>query len=323
MPNDRIIAFIDLGTNSARLLLVAVAAGGATAAITQQKEVVRLGEGGLAGSLLREDAMNRAVAACARFAETARACGASEIVAVATSATREARNRADFIERVRRETGINLRVISGEEEARLIYLGVSSGTRLGDHLTLFIDVGGGSTEIILGTQDRHLFLDSLKLGAIRLTSMFFDAGFDGPVSPAAYRRLTAHVRGAAGPAVEALQGQRIDLAIGSSGTAQNLLDITARRVLGRPARHDEAVARRDLRETVRQLCAMPLAERKGVPGLHPDRADIIIAGAAILETLLRRLGIEQLRSSERGLREGLLIDSLARVRPAAPPHGAE
>lgn len=322
MPNERILAFIDLGTNSARLLLVAVTTDGSTKTILQQKEVVRLGDGGFAGRRLREDAMDRAVAACGRFADLARARSASEIIGVATSAAREARNRAAFLERLRRETGINVRVISGREEARLIYLGVRTGLSLGDRTALFIDIGGGSTEVILGTQREHLFLDSLKLGAIRLTSMFFEPAFDGPVSAAAYRRLTAHVRTATARAVQALQGREIDLAIGSSGTAQNLLDITARRVLGHPARRDDAVARRDLRETVRQLCALPLADRRNVPGLNPDRADIIIAGAATLETLLRELRIERLRSSDRGLREGLLVECVSRLQAAAPPPGA-
>lgn len=322
MPNERIVAFIDLGTNSARLLLVAIAADGSTTTLVQQKEVVRLGEGGFADRRLRDDAMDRAVAACGRFAELARARGASEIIAVATSAAREARNRAALVERLRCETGINLRIIPGREEARLIYLGVRSGVSLDDRTALFIDIGGGSTEIILGTQREHLFLDSLKLGAIRLTSMFFEPGFDGPVSAAAYRRLTTHVRTATARGVQALQGREIDFAIGSSGTAQNLLDITIRRGLERPARRDDAVARRDLCATIRELCALPLADRRNVPGLNPDRADIIIAGAAILETLLRELRIERLRSSDRGLREGLLVECVSRLQAAAPPPGA-
>jgi len=318
MSSERIVAFIDLGTNSARLLLVSVAADGSTTTISQQKEVIRLGEGEFAGKKLRDDAMDRAAAVCGRFAEMARAKGAAEIIAVATSATREARNKTAFLQRLHRQTKINLRIISGKEEARLIYLGVSSGTRLDDQKALFIDIGGGSTEIVLGNQSEHFFIDSLKLGAIRITSMFFEPGFDGPVSPAAYRRIVQHVRSSTVRAAAALSGHKIDLAIGSSGTVQNMVDITARRVHGRPAQRDDVIATADLSASAAELCALPLADRRNVPGLSANRADIIIAGAAILETILRQLKVPGLRASERGLREGLLIDYLARSQAATP-----
>lgn len=316
MPNDRTVAFIDLGTNSARLLLVSVAADGSTTTLSQQKEVIRLGEGEFASRRLQKDAMDRAVAVCGRFAEMARARDAVEIIAVATSATREASNRAALLQRMRSEAKINLHVISGREEARLIYLGVASGTRIDSQKALFIDIGGGSTEVILGNQSEHLFIDSLKLGAIRLTSMFFEPGFDGPVSKAMYRRLTEHVRNKTLRAVQALTKHRIDIAIGSSGTIQNMVDITARRTLGRPAQRDDAIATADLSRMIEDLCDMPLAARRKAPGINPDRADIIIAGAAILETLLTQLKSPAIRASERGLREGLLIDYLARSAPA-------
>lgn len=318
MPTDPIVAFIDLGTNSARLLLVSVAPDGATTTLSQQKEVVRLGEGGFAGRRLQEDAMDRAAAVCGRFAEMARAKGAAEIIAVATSATREARNKTAFLQRLRREAKINLRIISGREEARLIYLGVASGMRLDRRKALFIDIGGGSTEIVLGSQSEHFFIDSLALGAIRLTSMFFEPGFEGPVRPAVYRRMAQHVRSSTVRAAAALSRHTIDLAVGSSGTVQNMVDITARRVLGRPNQREDVIAAADLIDTTRQLCALPLSARRKVPGLNPDRADIIVAGAAILVTILRSLKIPGLRFSERGLREGLLIDYLARRAPADP-----
>ncbi|MCC6909873.1 MAG: Ppx/GppA family phosphatase [Phycisphaerales bacterium] len=318
MPNDRIVAFIDLGTNSARLLLVSVAADGSTTTLSQQKEVIRLGEGEFASRRLQKDAMDRAVAVCGRFAEMARARDASEIIAVATSATREASNRGAFLERMRREAKINLHVISGKEEARLIYLGVASGTRIDNQKALFIDIGGGSTEVVLGNQSEHFFIDSLKLGAIRLTSMFFEPGFDGPVSKATYRRLTEHVRHKTLRAVQALGKHKIDLAIGSSGTIQNMVDLTARQTLGRPAQRDDAIATADLSRMIEELCDMPLAARRKAPGINPDRADIIIAGAAILEPLLTQLKVPSIRASERGLREGLLIDYLARSARAVP-----
>lgn len=318
MPSERIVAFIDLGTNSARLLLVSVSADGATATLSQQKEVIRLGEGEFGSKRLQAEAMDRAVAVCGRFAEMARAKDAQEIIAVATSATREAQNKRTFLQRMRSEARINLRIISGKEEARLIYLGVASGTRIDVQKALFIDIGGGSTEIVLGNQSEHFFIDSLKLGAIRITAMFFEPGFDGPVSAAMYRRIVQHVRNQAVRAVQSLSRHKIDLVIGSSGTVQNMVDITARRVLGRPAQRDDVVSAADIRDTAAELRSLPLAARRKVVGLNADRADIIVAGAAILETLMHQLKTPGIRASERGLREGLLIDYLARSAKQMP-----
>ena len=315
---ERIVAFIDLGTNSVRLLLVRIAPDRSYTILSQQKEVVRLGKGEFTSHRLRPEAMDRAVFVCNRFAEMARAGGAHEIVAVATSASREARNRREFLARLRDEAKLDVRIISGKEEARLIYLGVASALRLDDRQCLFIDVGGGSTEVILGNQKQHLYLDSLQLGAIRLAGRFFKPGDDGPISKALYKRIKAHVRHHALRAIQALEDRRIDLAVGSSGTVLNLVDVTIQRRHGRTLAKDDVVTLDDLRETVERLCALSLAERRKVPGLNPDRADIIVAGAAVVETLLETLKVPSLRASDRGLRDGLLIDYLSRVEPTRP-----
>src|SRR5262249_18994594 len=162
---EHIVGFIDLGTNSVRLLLVRINANHSYTVLNEQKETVRLGEGEFRRSTLQPEAMRRAGLVCARFAEIARSRGAAQVLAVATSATREAENRASFLRHLRRIAGIDVRVISGKEEARLIYLGVSSGANIGGRQALFLDVGGGSTEVIIGDQQQYRFLDSLKLGA--------------------------------------------------------------------------------------------------------------------------------------------------------------
>src|SRR5882672_6828597 len=168
----RVVGFVDMGTNSVRLLLVRIRPNHAYSILNSQKEVIRLGDHEFGERRLQKAAMNRAVLVCRRFAELARASGAEEIVAVATSATREARNKAEFLRRLKREAGIEFHTVSGKEEARLIYLGVASGIHLGRKRALFIDIGGGSTELVLGDQEQPLYLDSLRLGAIRLTSLF-------------------------------------------------------------------------------------------------------------------------------------------------------
>lgn len=166
----RVVAFIDIGTNSVRLLVVRIFPNHSYTVLTQLKHTVRLGEGEFDEHYLQPEAIDRAVLVCQQFATLARASGAGEIIAVATAATREARNQRGFLDRLRQEAEIDVRVVSGLEEARLIYLGVANGVHLGDKQALFVDIGGGSTEIVVGTQRQHRYLNSLKLGAIRLTT---------------------------------------------------------------------------------------------------------------------------------------------------------
>jgi len=149
---EQVVAFIDIGTNSIRLLVVRLGAGGGYTVLSEQKEVVRLGEGEFPSDMLSEAAMDRAVLVCRTFVDLARSFHATEFEAVATSATREARNQQVFLNRLATEANLPVRVIAGREEARLIYLGIRSGVDLGDQTALFIDIGGGSTELSVGTR---------------------------------------------------------------------------------------------------------------------------------------------------------------------------
>ena len=310
---EHLVGFIDLGTNSVRLLLVRINPNHSYTVLSEQKETVRLGEGEFRNNTLQPEAMRRAGLVCARFAEIARSRGATQVIAVATSATREADNRAAFLRHLRRVAGIDVRVISGKEEARLIYLGVSSGANLGGRQTLFIDIGGGSTEVIVGDQQQYRFLDSLKLGAIRLSAMFFRTGDTGPVSPAKYARMQRYIRTRSVRTLERLHQCTIEQAIGSSGTIMNLAEIAMRRVYKRGLSKGDAITREQIRDVVGLLCSLPLDKRREVPGINPERADIIIAGAAVLETLMQELDLASIGYSERGLREGLPIDYLSRA----------
>jgi exopolyphosphatase/guanosine-5'-triphosphate,3'-diphosphate pyrophosphatase len=231
---------------------------------------------------------------------------------VATSATREAENRSDFLRLLERDAQIDVHIVSGREEARLIYLGVSSGMHLGNKKALFIDIGGGSTELIVGDQLGYDYLDSLKLGAIRLTSLFFLPDQSGPISTERYALIQQYVRNTAVRSVQAISKYSFDFAIGSSGTIENLADIAALMFLKRRRLREDVFQYDQLRRVVEMLSALPLEERRQVPGINPGRADIIVAGAAIIDTLMYDLGIQELRVSDRGLRDGLLIDYLSR-----------
>jgi exopolyphosphatase/guanosine-5'-triphosphate,3'-diphosphate pyrophosphatase len=309
---EHIVGFIDLGTNSVRLLLVRIHENQAFTVLSEQKETVRLGEGEFRRNLLQPEAMRRAANVCAKFAEIARSRGAEYVICVATSATREARNRGTFVRHIQRVAQVDCRVISGKEEARLIYLGVASGVNIGGRQTLFIDIGGGSTEVIVGDQQQYRFLDSLKLGAIRLTGMFFNPGETGAVPSAKYARIGRYVRARSVRTLQRLRQFPIEQAIGSSGTIMNLAEIAIRMAYRRGLAKGDAVSRAQLRDVIDLLCSLPLERRREVPGINPDRADIIIAGAAIVETLMQELDVPAITISERGLRDGLPIDYLSR-----------
>jgi exopolyphosphatase/guanosine-5'-triphosphate,3'-diphosphate pyrophosphatase len=310
---------MDIGTNSVRLLIVRVEPNHAYRILTDQKEVVRLGEDEFVEQRLQPKAMQRAALICARFAHLAHSHGAHEIIAVATAAVREAENKSAFLRRLRQEAELEVRVVSGMEEARLIYLGVSSGVHLGEKTALFVDIGGGSTEIAVGNQQQHHFLASLSLGAIRVSSLFLTDPA-APVSPEHYALIQRNVRVAAVRAIQQVRRYHLDLAIGSSGTIQNLADIAARMFNRRKRERDggvvpNALTHDQLKQVVKVLCDLPLDKRRQVPGINPERADIIIGGAAVLDTLMQELQVSELAISERGLRDGLLMDYLSRRQP--------
>ena len=303
------VAFIDIGTNSIRLLLARLQPNHSYTILTELRQIVRLGEGEFANQHLQPEAMARTVSVVKQFAELARANGADDIVAVATAAAREAANQDVFVTRLQAEAQLDVRVISGPEEARLIYLGVSHGMHLGDQQAWFIDIGGGSTEVIIGGQHQPVYMGSLELGAIRLTTHFLPEE-DGPVSLQAYEAVQRYVRHHAVRTLHEMRAYHIDLAIGSSGTIRNLADVAAHHFHKRPLQQDDVLTYAHLQQVVTLLAALSLEERRKVPGLQPERADIILAGAAILDVCMQELGVTDLHVSEYGLREGLLVDYL-------------
>ncbi len=306
-----VFAAIDIGTNSIRLAVVRVEEGQRLTTLAIHREVVRLGEGEFETNQMTPEAISRGALVCSKFADVARGFEARDIVAFATSAVREAENREDFIERVREAAGIEVRVISGVEEARLIWLGVSSGIELGTRQAVLIDIGGGSTEVIVGGSSGHKMLESMKLGSVRLSNQFL--GQDGPVSPETFAKIQHYVQGVATQVVRRVRGHGFDLALGSAGTITTLGDIIARRSPEAGGSQRNPIIRlAELRDTVQVLCRLPLEERRRVPGMDPTRADILLGGAAVIVTLMEALGTDRLTVSDRGLRDGILLDYLLR-----------
>jgi len=311
--SGRIVAFVDIGTNSVRMLVVRFNPNHSYSVLTRQKQQVRLGEGEFDEEELTPEAMDRTCVVCRRFVDLARSFGAEEFVAVATSAAREASNQKILLNRLRHESQIDVRVISGLEEARLIYLGVASGLHLGEREGFFIDIGGGSTEISVGGQQQFHLLESFRLGAIRLTNLFFSENLSAPVRPDQYRVVQQYVRNAIIPTVQKIKKHKIDLAVGSSGSIMNLADIAQKTLHPEGNIPTGVITYRDLRKIIDLLCDVPLEERRKVPGINPERADIIIAGAVILETFMKEIGLETMTTTGRGLQDGLLMDYLSRM----------
>ena len=308
----QVVAFVDIGTNSVRLLVVRINPNLSTTVISQEKEVVRLGEHEFKDDILRPEAMRRTVLVCRKFAELAKTYGATEIVAVGTSAIREARNQKDFLKQLMTEAGLNVHVISGREEARLVYLGVSSGVDIGEEKAIFVDLGGGSTEIAIGNQYKWCYLDSLRFGSIRLTAEFIGEGWTGPVPNHVYEHIKRYVRSNMFRTTARVKQSKAKLAFGSSGTIINLAEITNRMFKNNENGRNQVLSKKNLKKMVPILCSSSLNERKKIHGINPERADIIIAGAAITETLMEEFELDEITVSYKGLRDGLLVDYLSR-----------
>ena len=317
---------MDIGTNSVRLAVVEVQPGATWTTLANQKQVVRLGEGEFTADAKRskksddapvrhaltDEAIERGALVCARFVEVARGFGAEEIVALATAAVREADNGDKFVERVRAMADLDVRVISGQEEARLIYLGVASGVDFAPkENALFIDIGGGSTELIVGDAQNHVFLDSLRIGAIRATSEFIPDP-SKPITPAVWADLQKHVRSILAPAARAIGKAGFASLYGSSGTTINLAEMVAaaNEAPNPTSFRNYSMALGDLQALTKRLCGMTQEQRRRVPGINPERSDIIIGGAAILQTVMETVGAASIRISDRGLREGIIVDRL-------------
>ncbi len=303
------LAAIDLGTNTVRLLVVE-ASGAAWRALHEEQRVTRLGAGQAGTGILQPAAMRRTAEVVAAFARRAEDLGVRDVRIVATSAVREAANGAEFLAQVRSSSGRQVRVISGEDEARLTLLGVTEALPdlRGDFL--LFDIGGGSTEFVLSRAGRASQAVSVKLGVVELAERFMD---QGPVDHTRYDAMAAEVgaRLAAGLTGPILRHGAPAL-VGSAGTVTTLAALDLGLESYDPVRvQGHRLTRAAVAELGGRLAALRLAERAALPCLEPGRADLIVAGSAICLEALDRLGFAALVVSDRGLREGILCEILA------------
>ena len=304
------LAAIDIGTNSIHMIVVRVRPDLSFEIIDREKDMVRLGAGGLDGRSLTPAAMGAALQTLTKFRRLADSHKVDEIVASATSATREADNGGDFIAEVDRLTGIKIRVISGTEEARLIHLAAAYGVDIGASTGVVIDIGGGSVEVTLGTSTHLTLGRSFKVGVIRLTERFVKSD---PLSGRDERRLVKHLQREMGEYLDQVASRGFDRVIGTSGTILSL-GALASSDGGAPLEdlRNRRVSGKALHKLRKRLTSVSLEGRLAIPGLDPRRADLSVAGSVLLDTILRRLGAEEFTLCDLALREGLVLDYIHR-----------
>jgi exopolyphosphatase/guanosine-5'-triphosphate,3'-diphosphate pyrophosphatase len=306
------VAALDVGSNSFHLMVVEARPDGSVKVLERAKEMVRLGEASLQAGVIPEEAQERGLRALSALAERARAHQPAALVAVATSAVREASNGAAFLEAAQRACGLRVRMIDGSEEARLIYQGARQALALRGQRAALFDVGGGSTEAILGDEHQALLASSLKLGVLRLRDNWLRSD---PPSPEDTAVMAEWVRTVMGPTIARFAATGFDIVALTSGTALALARLAGRRLprVGGIDRYQ--IDLRELRAWENRLAAMTAAERAQVPGVDPGRVDTIVPGAVILRAILEATGTEQALVCDAALREGLIAECLGQ-----PPH---
>ena len=305
------VAAIDIGTNSVHMLVVRVREDLSFEVIDREKAMVRLGAGGLDGKALTSEATNAALQALVKFKRLAQARQVDVVLAAATSATREARNGGEFLSRIEQDTGIRARVITGADEARLIHQAAVYGVDVGSGRAVVIDIGGGSVEVTLGTASNIQLARSFKLGVIRLTERFVKSD---PLSDRDERRMVKHIHDEVDRYCSQITAAGFDRVIGTSGTILSLGAVASSIARGAlpPELRNLRIAAKQIRRLRKTSVKLDLEQRLLLPGLDPRRADLMVAGVVLVDTILRRLGADELTLCDLALREGLVLDYVRR-----------
>jgi exopolyphosphatase / guanosine-5'-triphosphate,3'-diphosphate pyrophosphatase len=304
------LAAVDIGTNSFHLIITETEEDSPNFKILgREKEIVRLGTGSTDMKYLTEDAMTRGINVLKRYKGLADSAGAP-LRAIATSAVREANNQNEFIKRADNEAGVKIEIASGFEEARFIYLGILQALPVFDKKILLIDIGGGSTEFLIGHKREILYDNSIKLGAIRLTQRFFNSD---KTENKAVKDCRKFIRGTMNPVTRQIEDFSFETAIGSSGTIVSIANMirAAKNGDSENRLNNYTFTRDELYSVTENIIeAKTEKQRLKIPGLDSARADIITAGALILEQIFRELKIKHLTVSDYALREGIILDTI-------------
>ncbi len=309
MGLPRKIAALDVGTNTVLMLAVEPAADASVRTLLERARITRLGRGVDRRGALDAEAARRTLDTIIEFVNEARAAGVETIVAAATSALRDARDGGEFIGQVRKRAGVELEVISGKSEAELSHLAVMRGLPLKPVGRLLIaDIGGGSTELIRAEPGRELVTASLQVGSVRLTERIIRRD---PPTP----EETGALRAAVDSALEGLGWDyRPETLVGIAGTVTTVCAVALELDPYDHSRvHGQVLLRADVSRTLARFGELPLAERRKLKGLAEGRADVIFAGALILDRIMERFGAERVVVSDQGVRWGLVWRELDRL----------
>jgi exopolyphosphatase/guanosine-5'-triphosphate,3'-diphosphate pyrophosphatase len=306
------LACIDVGTNSAKLIVADVKNHRIVKVVSRKAVTTRMGQGVNRFRKLSPEAIDRTIKAVINFKEDAEQLGVAAIIPVATGAIREAQNRDDFVRAIADRTKLELTVLSGKEEARLAYMGTCSDPKMRSERIIFVDIGGGSSDFVLGQNGDVEYAFSVNIGFIRLNDEFIHSH---PVEPDELQSTVEYVKSALYKHLSKISMDDRKL-IGTGGTILNLAAIYQNMYskAGIPAGdiHGYILSREEVDKMLRHLSKMKLEDRKKIPGLPPARADIIVAGVAIISAIMELLNAEKITVSARSMRYGVLLSYSAR-----------
>ena len=306
------LAGVDIGTLTCRLLIADLSPGGRLMEVRSERRILRLGEGVDRTKQLNVEAMDRVIQCLMEWREIIDASHVDAGTAVATSAVRDAENRDEFLDRVKRETGFEVELISGEEEARRTLLGIRSGLPVGVTDVLALDIGGGSTEFILDRPGQNPVERSIDVGVVRLCERLLH---HDPPTEEEVRKARELVTREMKTAVADMGNYDTATFVGTAGTITSLAAMAQKLPAYEPARiHNYRLQLDIIRELEHTLLSRKKADRVGLPGLEVGREEVIVAGAIIIRTIMETLGMSNVLVSDLGLREGVLIQLLQRVR---------
>lgn len=309
--SPRILAGIDIGTLTCRLLIAELAPSGTLREVRSDRRILRLGQGVDRDRMLRGDAMARVAETLKEWCTLMEGYQVDASIAVATSAVRDAGNREEFVRLIHRQTGLEIQILSGEEEARRTILGIRSGLPAGVSDVLALDIGGGSTEFILDRPGQTPMMRSVDIGVVRLCERLLR--HDPPTSEEIHQ-AREWVRAETVTAVGEMTLPVGLTFVGTAGTITSLAAMAQQLPTYEPARiHNYRLARTVVEELESTLLARTKSERVGLPGLEANREEVIAAGAIILRTVMETVRIPSLLVSDLGLREGVLLDLATRL----------
>ena len=306
------LAGVDIGTLTCRLLIADLAPGGGLKEVRSERRILRLGEGVDQTKSLSVAAMDRVIQCLKEWRELIDDAKVGAVAVVATSAVRDAANRDEFLDRVKCEAGFEVEIITGDEEARRTLLGIRSGLPDGVTDVLALDIGGGSTEFILDRPGQKPVVQSIDIGVVRLCERLLR---HDPPTADEVQQACEWVAREANAAVAGMDGYRTATFVGTAGTITSLAAMAQKLSTYEPARiHNYQLQLSTIQEIEQTLLSRKKADRSGLPGLEKGREEVIAAGAIIICTIMETIGMPAVLVSDLGLREGVLIDLVRRVR---------